>query len=130
MTAAFIDVATLSALVLMDYARILPDELCIFFILAIALIVFPVLDVMAGGSPGKLIVHLAVLDKSGLRLSPMQAFGREMARLVSVFPFAVAAPVSGLLILLRKRPLRDLVASSFVVRNGQTRLGNSWRKRG
>ena len=90
-------------------------------VMLIYLLYWPVMQASARQATfGKVLLGLKVTDYSGARISLLRSFGRELAKIISGAVFMVGyliAAFTG-----RKQALHDLMASTYVVREGPARL--------
>ena len=93
------------------------DPLCLVF-LGVMLLYFVLLEWLAGGTPGKHLLHLRVVRASGGRVGLRRSLLRNVLRVVDGLP--TLGLVGAILISLTSERTRvgDLVAGTRVVRNG------------
>lgn len=93
------------------YQRLLP-----LFLLLIALY-YPVLEGLEGGTAGKFVVGIRVVDYEGRMPGITKALVRTFARLVEVNPCLIGGLPAGIVALSsrRKQRIGDMLAGTFVV---------------
>lgn len=93
------------------YQKLLP-----LFLLVLALY-YPVLEGLEGGTPGKFILGIKVVDYDGNRPGILRALVRTLTRLVEVNPFCVGGLPAGIVALIspRKQRIGDMLAKTLVV---------------
>lgn len=93
------------------YQKVVP------FILLLLVLYYPVLECLEGGTPGKFILGLRVVDYEGHRPGALQALIRALTRLVEVNPFCMGGLPAGIVAMLspRKQRIGDMLAKTLVV---------------
>lgn len=82
--------------------------------MAINIIYFSVLEASRfQATLGKRMVDIKVTDKNGNRISLLQSFARNLAKLLSSLPFYIGYLIAG--VSRRKQALHDLMTGSFIV---------------
>src|SRR5437867_1196089 len=69
---------------------------------------------------GKALLGMKVTDASGGRISLLRSFGRELSKIISGMVLMIGYLMAGFSG--RKQSLHDLIAGTYVVRDGVTRL--------
>ena len=84
-------------------------------IMAINTIYFSVLEASRfQATLGKRIMGIKVTDKNGNRISLLQSFARNLAKILSSLPFYIGYLMAG--VSRRKQALHDLITGSFIVK--------------
>lgn len=93
------------------YQKLLP---ILLFLLALY---YPVLEGLEGGTAGKFILGIRVVDYDGHRPGILKALVRTLTRLVEVNPFCVGGLPAGIVALMspRKQRIGDMLAKTLVV---------------
>ena len=111
-------------LIIAGGATVLGEDMVPLAVLAAWLFAFLYWPVMHAASPqatiGKAMLRLRVTGYQGSRISFLRSLGRELAKILSgsvlMLGYLIAAFTA------RKQALHDLVASTYVIREGQARI--------
>ena len=102
----------------------LADLITGLVIILVQLLYFPLMQSsVRQATVGKLMVGIRVTDIYGNRMSTLRSFGREFAKVLSAIPFGI-----GFLLAAfgeKKQALHDKVASTLVVREGESHVGRA-----
>jgi uncharacterized RDD family membrane protein YckC len=113
-----------SALLLVGVAMALGREALVpaaFAVSLLGLLYWPVMHASGlQGTPGKAIVGLKVARLDGRRISILRSMWRELAKILSAAVFMLGYVMAA--IMPRKQGLHDLVAATYVVREGPSRI--------
>jgi uncharacterized RDD family membrane protein YckC len=114
----------LMALIIAGGATVLGEEMALLAVFAgwlFAFLYWPVLQASGlQATLGKALLRLRVTGYQGNRISFLRSLGRELAKILSGAVFMIGYIVAGFTA--RKQSLHDLVASTYVVREGKPRI--------